>query len=76
MRKVNVFSMLLVAGLILFTQRNARAATMQKAKSQSQQSPKGTTKKATMKNEKKDETVFICAGLTLWTQQKERDTRN
>ena len=61
MRKINVFFMLVVAGLILFTQtQNARAATMQKAKSQSQQSPKGAMKKATMKNEKKDEAVFMC----------------
>ncbi len=73
MRIVNVFSMLVVAGLILFTQtQNARAATMQKAKSQSQQSPKGTTKKATMKNEKKDETVFMCRLDALDTAERAR----
>ena len=61
MRKINVFFMLVVAGLILFTQtQNAHAAIMQKAKSQSQQSPKATMKKATMKNQKKDEAVFMC----------------
>ena len=61
MRKINVFFMLVVAGLILFTQtQNARAATTQKAKSQSQQSPKATMKKAAMKNQKKGEAVFMC----------------
>ena len=73
MRKVDGFSMFVVAGLILFTQtQNARAATMQKAKSQSQQSPKGTTKKATMKNEKKDETVFMCRLDALDTAERAR----
>ena len=56
MFKVSVLYMFVVAGLILFCYpENARAATMQKAKPQSEQSPK-----ATMKDEKKDEAVFMC----------------
>ena len=50
------YAMLVMAGLILFCHcENARAATLQKVKSQSQQ-----PRKATMKDEKKDEAVFMC----------------
>lgn len=68
MRKVNVFSMFVVASLILFCYfETARAATMQKAKSQSQQSPK-----TIMKNEKKDEAVFMCRLDALDTAERAR----
>ena len=68
MRKVSVFFMLAAAGVILFCHfENARAATIQKAKSQSQQS-----RKATMKNEKKDETVFMCRLDALDTAERAR----
>jgi hypothetical protein len=68
MRKVIMFSMLVTAGLILFCHfENARAATMQKAKPQSQQS-----RKTTMKNEKKDEAVFMCRLDALDTAERAR----
>ena len=60
--------MLVVAGLILFCHfENAWAATTQKAKPQSQQSPK-----ATMKDEMKDEPVFMCRLDALDTAERAR----
>ena len=68
MRKVSMCSMFLVAGLILSCCfEAARAAAMQKAKSQVQQSPK-----TTMKNEKKDEAVFMCRLDALDTAERAR----
>lgn len=71
MRKVSVCSMFVMAGLILFCYfETARAATIQekpRAKSQSQQS-----RKPTMKNEKKDEAVFMCRLDALDTAERAR----